>query len=121
MRKYKGGVNSYDKIMTRIKHNMVPQPDIQLRFEPIPPPLPPNLQVRNPIKRKTANRIQKEEKIIAARLLNQDGHLLYNQAYFNSLPPPPDWLLNRIIAEHHLGGKSKTRRNKTRKHRTKTK
>jgi hypothetical protein len=113
MRKYKGGVNSYDKIMTRIKHNMVPQPDIQLRFEPIPPPLPPNLQVRNQSRQKTAERIEKKEKIIAARIRDP--------AWFNSNPPPPDWLLNRIIAEHHLGGKSKTRRNKTRKHRTKTK
>jgi hypothetical protein len=112
MRKYKGGVNSYDKIMTRIKQNKNP---VNFRREHA------DLAARDPIKRKTANRIQKEEKIIAARLLNQDGHLLYNQAYFNSLPPPPDWLLNRIIAEHHLGGKSKTRRNKTRKHRTKTK
>lgn len=100
MRKYKGGVNSLYNTMKRKQQQNTRHVNFKEELE--------NLAKTNPIKPKTANRIQKELRIIAANI--------HNQAWFNSDPPPPDWLLNNILKTLKTGGKSKTR-----KHRSQTK
>lgn len=111
MRNYKGGVNSYKNKVRRLKQHMT-RVNLKGELEDIAAAAA-AAEAAAAAASAAAIRKEKEQKIIAAGIYNQD--------YFNSDPPPPNWLLNRIIFEHRLGGKSKTRRNKTRKHRTKTK